>query len=179
MSEYGGELPGPRSEAPTTRRFPIILLAFLLSAAVTLYAYVPLYGLRLRPRVLEDLRYLLFDLQSGFLGLLIGLFVLFAAPFLLARISRPAADRRRGSTAADPADPAGPGRSSGPIFSSDASDDEIAVPSMALREMGSGERWEMAEALGIPWRDELILDHESWETACRAAIDREAERLRR
>lgn len=176
MSEYGGELPVLSSEVPTTRRVPIILLAFLLSAAVTLYAYVPLYGLRLRPRVLEDLRYLLFDLQSGFLGLLIGLFVLFAAPFLLARLSRPAAGRRRGRTVAGPT---GPRSASGPIFSSDASEAEIAVPSMALREMGVGERWEMAEALGIPRRDELILDHESWETACREAINREAERIRR
>lgn len=176
MSEFNGGLPVPSSEGPPKRRFRIIPLALLLSAVVTLYAYVPLYGLRLGPRLLDDLRYLLLDLQSGFLSLLIGLFVLFATPFLLTRLSRPAAGRRRGRA---PADSTGPGKASGPIFSSDIAEDQIAVPSMALREMGAGERWEMAGALRIPWRDELILDHESWDAACREAIDREAERIRR
>lgn len=176
MSEFSGELALPSREAPTTQRVWTIPLALVLSAAVTVYAYVPLYGLRLGPTVLEDLRYLLLDLQTGFLGMLIGLFILFAAPFLLSRLSRTGAGSRRESAHAEPS---GPGRTSGPIFSSDISEDQIVVPSMALREMGAGERWEMAEALGIPWTDELILDHESWELACREAIDREAERIRR
>lgn len=194
MSEFSGDLPVLSSEPPAKRRFRVIPIALLLSAAVTLYVYAPLYGLRLGPRVLDDLRYLILDLRSGFLGLLIGLFVLFTAPFLLTRLSRRGAGGRRGRAhagaagsrrtsgagrAAGSEKDAGSGTSSGPIFSSDTSEDQITVSSMSLREMGAGERWEMAEALGIPWRDELILDHGSWDAACREAIDLEAERIRR
>lgn len=172
MTPYDEQIGIPSDDARKGPRLWLLVLALLLAVAATLFVYAPFYGLRFEPWMLDGLRYLVLDLRSGFAGMVLALFLLFTVPFLLSSLS---GVRRRGRGRERFSESATPGGVSGPVFSSDLSEDQITVPSMALREMGAEARWEMATALGIPWRDELILDHESWEAACHEATEGEAE----
>lgn len=175
MNQYSGEIDVPSEAARKEQQLRLPLIALVLVVVGALFIYTPYYVLRFGPLLLDELRYIVLDLQSGFASMVLALYLLFTLPFLLSRLS---AGRRRGSGRAGSSDSTTSGGSSGPVFSSDISEDQVSVPSMALREMGASERGEMATALGIPWRDELILDHESWEAACHEATEREAKLYR-
>ena len=99
------------------------------------------------------------------------LFVLSAVPGMLVRLgSRRRIQETRTRTPS--------GASSGGPGASTMDEELLRVPSTELSELGAEHRWQMAQALGIPWRDELIVDAQGWAAACCEAAEREADGLR-
>ncbi len=133
------------------------------------------------------------DPRSGLIPLALALWLMVEVPRVLLRRSRSA-----GSLPTQGAEPArarprtGAGRTSEPSEGSERvtvptdvpgaahggeTDDEgprLRIPGGTFSELGAQHRWEMAEALGIPWRDELIHDHDGWAIACLEAAQRRA-----
>lgn len=125
--------------------------------------------------------------SAGFLPLTLVLWLLFTVPSALRFLG---GARRAEAEGRPPSEPAGAGpERSGPSGSRTersplqdaAPTDEVrlGVPAGTFRQLEAGHRWEMAAALGIPWRDELIHDHQSWAVAALEAAQRRAAELRR
>lgn len=148
------------------------LLWLLLAVALSLVVHLPFAHWVLEWRMVEFLVPWLLRPSTGFLSMILALWWLFSAPGMLHHL---AGGGRAAAPAADPADddaeqPAEPRKET---------DERIAIPEAPLQELGAGPRFQMAQALGIPWRDELIHDHRSWTRACsEAARARAAERMR-
>ncbi|MGO1894266.1 MAG: hypothetical protein ACTH0H_00330 [Brachybacterium sp.] len=130
-------------------------LWLLLAVTLSLLVYLPFTHWVLEWRMAEYLVPWLLRPSTGFLSLTLALWWLFTVPGTLHLLA--------GGGAAPAPDAA----------------ERIDVPAGPLPELGAGHRFEMAQALGIPWRDELIHDHRAWTLACsEAARARAADRSR-
>ena len=147
----------------------------------------------LRPGLLSfSIRWVV-DLGSGLIPLTLALGLVVQVPLLLLRRPRRATEtearpsrtgRARSRARADE----GTGRSEsseriaaatdlpGAVHDGKADEDpaRLRIPGGTFRELGAQHRWEMAEALGITWRDEFVHDHQSWAVACLEAAQRRA-----
>jgi hypothetical protein len=117
---------------------------------------------------------------SGFLPLVLALWLAMEVPRRLVRRTREtgaaAPDGGSGAEASVTVTPDARASES----PADAEESErLQIPAGTFRELGVAHRAEMARALGIPWRDELIHDHQSWAIACLEASQRRAAELRR
>lgn len=107
----------------------------------------------------------LVDPASGFFVLTGALWLLFTVPGMLHTLAR----RRPREGVADKVKTAS--------RSTDAEGRRrLRIPAGGLEDIGAEHRWELAAALDIPWRDELIHDHQSWAIACREAAQHRAAR---
>lgn len=148
------------------------LLWLLLAVVISLVVYLPFAHWVLEWRMMEYLVAWLLRPSTGFLSMTLALWWLFSVPGTLHLL---AGGGRSAAQAAAPAD-GGAEESAEPTTETD---DRIAIPAVPLQELGTGHRFQMAQALGIPWRDELIHDHRSWTRACsEAAHARAAEGMR-
>lgn len=117
---------------------------------------------------------------SGLLPLTLALWLMVEVPRRFLRRSRGAVVREEAGAAPAPAlsavpvDPSEQLVDHGEEAGAQAGLPPLRIPSGTFRELGAQHRWEMAEALGIPWRDELIHDHQSWAVACLEAAQRRA-----
>lgn len=149
-----------RGRRRVLRRAPLWLL---LAVVLSLLVHLPFAHWVLEWRMVEFLVPWLLRPSTGFLSLTLALWLLFTAPgtlHVLAVGGTASAATVRESAEDAAREPATPTPSSGK---------GIAIPAGPLRELGAGHRFEMAQALGIPWRDELIHDHRSWTLACSEA----------
>lgn len=146
-------------------------LTLVIASVITLVVYVPLAPWSLRWALLDSLLPWILAPSTGALSLALALLVLFWVPPLLRSWTggarQPRREPARGSTVkgASPVDQEDP---------SGAEGEQLEIPAMSFREMGAEHRWELAEALDIPWRDELIHDHQSWTIACLEAAQHRA-----
>jgi hypothetical protein len=181
-------IPRRRDRRPTLGRGPVRTLVALLIAAV-LALLVVLAG---TPWALEwgmsrTLVRWLAHPSAGFLPLTLVLWLLFTVPSALrylGGVRRQEAEGQRASEVADAgperSEPSGPRTAPSPLRdASPAEEARLAVPTGTFRQLDAGHRWEMAAALGIPWRDELLHDHQSWAVAALEAAQRRAAELRR
>lgn len=161
---------GSRSSRGLTMQGAAVRAA--LAIAIALWVVLPFAHWDVTLPLLRFLIPSLFDPRTGFLPLALALFLLFAVPALLRRWSgesAPTAPRGAGPTTASL--PEGAGTAEG--------EDPLQIPTAPFRDLGTGHRWEMAEALGIPWRDELIHDDQSWAISCLEAAQARAASHRR
>lgn len=146
-------------------------LTLMIASVITLVVYLPMAPWSLRWSQLDSLLPWVLAPSTGALSLALALLVLFWVPPLLQSWTGGAQPPRRepvrGSTA-EAASPVDRGDLLG------AEGEQLEIPAMSFREMGSEHRWELAEALDIPWRDELIHDHQSWAIACLEAAQHRA-----
>lgn len=149
------------------------LIRALLALGISLWLFAPfshwVYEWRMMPYIVPHL----LQPQTGFPSVLLVVLLMLTVPGWL--------QGRRAVPGAEQARPAHEGRTEGVARGQHArpSEDAIRIPTSALVALGAEHRWEMAEALGITWRDEFIHDHRSWDEACREAVKDAAERLRR
>ncbi|ATG55509.1 hypothetical protein CFK41_12545 [Brachybacterium ginsengisoli] len=110
--------------------------------------------------------FLLFSLAqpaSGFYALTAALWLFFTVPGVLRRLAR--RRTRAGGT--------GLGRT--PSKTRDAAGRRrLSIPRENLEDVEGEFRRDLAEALGIPWRDELFFDQGAWSSTCRAAAEERA-----
>lgn len=148
-----------------------LVIALVLAVAASLWVYDGYTGVLHSWSQFRYAQYFVFDPASGFPSLVLALFVLFAVPGMLVRLgSRRRIQETRTRTPS--------GASSGGPGASTMDEELLRVPSTELSELGAEHRWQMAQALGIPWRDELIVDAQGWAAACCEAAEREADGLR-
>lgn len=161
----GAELRRGRRFPGRSRRGVLVraVVAAVAAAVVALWAVLPFAHWT---TTLSQLRFLipwLLDPRTGFLPLALALFLLLTVPGLLRRFS---------------GEPAAPHMVSAPhpvhgVLPAGAEGwddgDTVYIPTAPLAELEAEDRWEMAQALGIPWRDELIHDDQSWTSECREA----------
>lgn len=152
------------------------LLLLLFAAVLALVVLLPFAPWTLRAEMVPYIVPWLLRPVTGFLPLTLVLWLLFIVPTLL----------RRAGGARRPVRKDEPARSARSRTGGAASDDDsrrdggrLSVPSAPFRDLSIEDRWEMAEVLGIPWRDELIHDHQGWAIACLEAGQRRAAELRR
>lgn len=153
------------------------LLLLLLSVVLSLLLILQWAQWTLEPRMVQYIASWLLRPSSGFLSLTLVLWLLFVAPRALrflggARRSGGSAPEAGEAASAEP-EPAGS------LGADGAGGEGLRVPAGTFRQLDAGHRREMAAALGIPWRDELIHDHQSWAVACLEAAQVRAATLRR
>ena len=172
--------PAPSGSTRTGRRRPRrggALLRLLLAVVLALLVMLPAAHWVTEWRMVEHLLPWLLTPSTGFLSLVFALWLLFTVPGVLRRLSgepvRSGASSEGTATAADD-----PDATRDRVPEEVAGEDGLRIPTGTFRELGVAHRWEMAQALGIPWRDELIHDHQSWEIACLEAAQRTAAELR-
>ncbi|AXK44448.1 hypothetical protein [Brachybacterium saurashtrense] len=170
-----------RADTARTRRISarFLLVIALVAVVLALLVMRPFSHWVYEPRMIPYLVPWLLDPRTGFLSLTLVLWALVAVPYLLrAMAARGIARRslrearsalssptRRGTSAAEDG--------------VEGAQDQVSIPAVSLEEMGPVHRVEMAEALGIPWDDSLVLDDGAWARACRdAARERAAARRR-
>lgn len=161
---------GPRRRVRWARLFPLTLV---LAVVIALVTYLPMAPWNLQWSRLEFLLPWVLTPANGVLSLVLVLLILFWVPSVLRSLT--GGNRQPGS------EPAGHGSTdSAPLSGREdprgLEEDQLKIPAMSFRQMGAEHRWELAEALGIPWRDELIHDHQSWAIACLEAAQRRAAR---
>lgn len=150
------------------------LLVLLFAVGLSLAVVLPFAHWTLRWSMLEFIVPWLLRPATGFLPLTLTLWIVFTVPSTLRHW---AGGGQGDSEVSDPVDVDPDARQPVPPASEPAKGEMLSIPAVTFRELGAGHRWEMAEALGIPWRDELIHDHQSWAVAClEAAQHRAAER---
>lgn len=153
------------------------LLRLLLAIGLALLVLLPTAHWVLEWRMVEYLLPWLLTPSTGFFSLTLALWLLFTVPGVLRRRSGEptgsGASSEGTTTGAD--DPAAK-RDRGP--EGVAEEGGLRIPTGTFHEFGTEHRWEMAQALGIPWRDELIHDQQSWAIACLEAAQRKAAELR-
>lgn len=159
---------GPRRRLRRLRRLPLtLLLAFLIALVV----YLPMAPWSLRWSHLEFLLPWVLAPSTGVLSMVLVLLILFWVPSLLRALTgsaqQPRSEPPRGG-AAEAASPVDRAVARGDV------EEQLSIPAMSFRQMGAEHRWELAEALDIPWRDELIHDHQSWAIACLEAAQHRA-----
>lgn len=150
-----------------------ILVTLLLAFVIALVVYLPMAPWSLRWSHLESLLPWLLTPSTGVLSMVLVLLILFWVPSLLRSLTggaqQPRPEPARGGAA----------EAASPVERADVRGDEeeqLSIPAMSFRRMGAEHRWELAEALDIPWRDELIHDHQSWAIACLEAAQHRAEK---
>lgn len=106
--------------------------------------------------------------SSGFYALTAALWLLFSVPGVLRSLAR---RRLRGG---------GAGSRPAPSRTLDAAGRRrLAIPRENLEDVEGEFRRELADALGIPWRDELFFDQGAWSSTCRSAAAEKAASARR
>lgn len=165
---------GRRRRGALLRPLLLLLLAAVLSL-LPILQWPPQWTLE--PRMVPYIASWLLRPSSGFLSLTLVLWLLFTAPRALRVLG---GARRSGEPAPDAGEEAlaDPGTSV-PAGADRAEREELRIPAGTFRQLAADHRWEMAEALGIPWRDELIHDHQSWAVACLEAAQVRAATVRR
>lgn len=188
--------PAPRAGAGRSRRrlrtVGRSLLLLLLACVLALIVLLPFAPWVLRPSMVQHIVPWLLSPSTGFFSLTAVFWLLFIVPGAL----RALAGARRRGTEEEPG-PEDEGSASEGVGrdpevsvsalpalgdsgdSGDSGDlgghEEIRIPAGTFRELDAGHRQEMALALGIPWRDELVHDHQDWAVAClEAALARAA-----
>ena len=161
---------GPRRRVRWARLFP---LALVLAVVIALVTYLPTAPWNLQWSRLEFLLPWVLTPANGVLSLVLVLLILFWVPSLLRSLTggaqQPRPEPARGGAA----------EAASPVERADVRGDEeeqLSIPAMSFRRMGAEHRWELAEALDIPWRDELIHDDQSWAIACLEAAQHRAEK---
>lgn len=154
------------------------LLLLLLAVVLSLVLLLPWAHWTLEPRMVQYIVAWLLRPSTGFLSLTLVVWLLFTAPRALRflggalRSEEESAPEAREETVADPATPVS-------MIADRADGERLRIPAVTFRELDAGHRRELARALGIPWRDELIHDHQSWVVACLEAAQDRAAAVRR
>lgn len=162
-----------RTTDPRTRRLARFLVLGLLAALVgALIILLPFAHWTLELRMVEYIVPWLLRPSTGYFTLVLVLWIVVALPGVLSVLA--GATPRRSTSRAE----AKTGGESQPR-SAPLEAEEIRLPTEPVDALGSAHRREMAEALGIPWRDVLIQDHAAWRSACEAAIAAEVTARRR
>lgn len=147
---------GPRSPG---LRWRGVLVRAGVAAVIALWAVLPFAHWTTTPAHLRFLIPWLLDPRTSFLPLALVLFLLLTVPGLLRRLSGEPVAALMVSAPHPVAGVAGDAEAGG-------EEDVLHIPTAPLSELDPEVRWEMAEALDIRWRDELIHDHRSWTIAC-------------
>lgn len=145
-------------------------LWLVLAVAISLLVHLPFAHWVLEWRMVEFLVPWLLRPSTGFLSLALALWLLFTVPGTLRVLAGGGQAPAQETTDSADAGVRGPSAST----PGQAAAGRLDIPAGTFREMGAGHRFEMAEALGIPWRDELIHDHQSWAHSCLEAAQRKA-----
>ncbi|MGO1227205.1 hypothetical protein ACT3SQ_01960 [Brachybacterium sp. AOP42-C2-15] len=169
-SEQDQQRGGPRRRGHRARDIPVTLLA---AVVIALVIYWPMSPWSLSWSQLEFLLPWMLAPSTGVLPLALVLLILIWVPVVLRSLT---GGTRRPSATPPGDDPAKTSSPSAREEQRGVGDDQLEIPAMSFRQMGTEHRWELAEALDIPWRDELIHDHQSWAIACLEAAQRRAER---
>lgn len=165
------DLPAERTSERRLLRIAGILVRGLPAAVVVgLFVLLPFAHWTVELRMVEYIVPWLLRPSTGYLSLVLVLWIVFSLPGalrLLAGVApsittsaKPRTASRKDSDADQLPDP--------------IEAEEIWIPAASVGALGSAHRWEMAEALGIPWRDELIHDGDAWRSACEDAVESEA-----
>lgn len=173
-----GSAPGSRRARRPVRAAVLLLVAVALALAVVL----PGSHWRMDPALLEFIVPWLLDPISGFLPLTLALWLLFTVPSALrcwAGVRRGGSERPGPALRPGPSAPARPDAPTTSPRSAGTAEERLSIPAVAVGDMEAGHRRELAEALGIPWRDELIHDHPGWTLACLEAAQHRAAEQRR
>lgn len=168
----------PTAVTPPRRRHRGVLLSLLLAIALSLLVMLPGAPWVLEWRMVEYLIPWLLRPSTGFFSLVLALWLLFTVPGVLRRWSDDPA-RYDASEEGTPAEADEPAAEPEPFFGDLVEGETLRIPAGTFRELGAEHRWEMAQALDVPWRDELLDDHQSWAVACLEAAQRRAAELRR
>lgn len=174
------------------RRWRGAVVTLLIAVALAVMIFVANDHWALRPDLLPYTLNWILTPVSGFLPLVLALWLALEVPRRLVRRTRStgaaAHDGRSGTevpvtVAPDVPEPEEPVRAEEPEGAEAPSGAEqperLRIPAGTFRELGVEHRAEMARALGITWRDELIHDHQSWAIACLEAAQHRAAGLRR
>lgn len=154
-------------------------MTLLIAVLVAVTVYVGTDHWVLRPDLLPYTLGWILSPVSGFLPMVLALWLVLEVPRrLVRRIGF------RDTAAVEPAGPEAPVQeiaiAPGPEQVAETEEHEpLQIPTGTFREIGAAHQAEMARALGIPWRDELIHDHQGWAVACLEAAQHRAAELRR
>lgn len=128
-----------------------ILFRLLLALALAVWVMAPFLHWDLRLDRVEYIVPWLLRPENGFLSLAALFWIWLQGPGMLRAIAAP------------------PRREQEPLVVEEPQEGRLGVPSVGLEALGLEHRVEMARALGVPWRDELLVDQEEWTRVCRAA----------
>lgn len=167
-----------RATTPRGRGMAGTILRLLIAAALAAAVLTVIHPWVLQADLLPYSLTWMLRPESGFYTLAIALWLLLDVPARLIGWARGSVHPRPGEGAAQDST-AGTASVSGSDVDPEDRTARLAIPGLPFRELGIEHRVEMAHALDIPWRDELIHDHQSWTVACLEAAQRRATDPRR